>query len=87
VGIAEPVAEHRQAETPVPPEPETREDKTPAEEAAPVPEPVPEPEPEPADEVDETAAIREWARSQGIPVSVRGRIPQDVRDRYHMEKS
>jgi len=26
--------------------------------------------------------IREWAREQGIEVSARGRVPQDVRDKY-----
>lgn len=26
--------------------------------------------------------IREWAREQGIEVSPRGRVPQDVRDKY-----
>ncbi len=30
----------------------------------------------------DTAAIREWARSNGIKVSERGRIPQTVRDQY-----
>jgi Lsr2 len=30
----------------------------------------------------DTAAIREWARSQGLQVSERGRVPQSVRDQY-----
>jgi len=30
----------------------------------------------------DTAAIREWARSNGVQVSERGRIPQTVRDQY-----
>lgn len=30
----------------------------------------------------ETAAIREWAESQGIKVASRGRIPADVVERY-----
>lgn len=30
----------------------------------------------------ETAAIREWAESQGLKVATRGRIPADIVDRY-----
>ena len=30
----------------------------------------------------DTAAIREWARSQGLQVSERGRVPQSIRDQY-----
>jgi hypothetical protein len=30
----------------------------------------------------ETAAIREWAESQGIKVASRGRIPADIVERY-----
>jgi hypothetical protein len=30
----------------------------------------------------EAAKIREWARSQGLPVPERGRIPADLADRY-----
>ena len=30
----------------------------------------------------DTAAIREWARSQGLQVSERGRVPQSLRDQY-----
>ncbi|MEY9211319.1 Lsr2 family protein [Thermobifida halotolerans] len=31
----------------------------------------------------DTRAVREWARSRGIQVSERGRIPQHVLDAYH----
>ena len=31
----------------------------------------------------ETAAIREWAESQGLKVATRGRIPADIVERYH----
>lgn len=31
----------------------------------------------------EAKAVREWARSQGIAVPERGRIPGDVRERYN----
>ncbi|MGY3128176.1 hypothetical protein ACVWW9_001675 [Agrococcus sp. UYP33] len=31
----------------------------------------------------ETAAIREWAESQGLKVATRGRIPADIVDRYN----
>jgi hypothetical protein len=31
----------------------------------------------------DTARIREWARSEGIPVSDRGRIKADIRERYY----
>lgn len=31
----------------------------------------------------EAQAIRDWAGTQGIPLSDRGRIPQHVIDRYH----
>jgi len=30
----------------------------------------------------EAALIREWARSQGLPVPERGRIPADLADKY-----
>jgi nucleoid-associated protein Lsr2 len=30
----------------------------------------------------EAAKIREWARSQGLPVPERGRIPADLADKY-----
>ena len=30
----------------------------------------------------DTAAIREWARAQGLQVSGRGRVPQSLRDQY-----
>jgi hypothetical protein len=30
----------------------------------------------------EAAAIREWARSQGLPVPERGRIPADLAEKY-----
>ncbi len=30
----------------------------------------------------DTAAIREWARSQGMKISDRGRIPADIIDKY-----
>lgn len=31
----------------------------------------------------ETAAIREWAESQGLKVATRGRIPADIVERYN----
>ncbi len=34
---------------------------------------------------DQSRAIREWAQSKGITVSDRGRIKQDIVDRYHAE--
>jgi hypothetical protein len=34
---------------------------------------------------DQNRAIREWAHNKGIDVSDRGRIKQDVVDRYHAE--
>jgi hypothetical protein len=34
---------------------------------------------------DQNRAIREWAQSRGIDVSDRGRIKQEVVDRYHAE--
>jgi len=34
---------------------------------------------------DQNRAIREWAQSKGIPVSDRGRIKQEVVDRYNAE--
>src|SRR6266511_3314748 len=34
---------------------------------------------------DQNRAIREWAQSKGIPVSDRGRIKQEIVDRYHAE--
>ena len=34
---------------------------------------------------DQNRAIREWAQSKGIAVSDRGRIKQDIVDRYHAE--
>lgn len=30
----------------------------------------------------ETSAIREWARSQGLKISDRGRIPADILEKY-----
>jgi len=30
----------------------------------------------------DNAAIREWARSNGLQVSERGRVPQSLRDQY-----
>jgi hypothetical protein len=35
---------------------------------------------------EETGAIREWARSQGHPVSSRGRVPADLIQAYHKAK-
>ena len=32
---------------------------------------------------NETAAIREWAESQGMKVATRGRLPADIVERYH----
>jgi hypothetical protein len=34
---------------------------------------------------DQNRAIREWAQSKGIPVSDRGRIKQEIVDRFHAE--
>jgi hypothetical protein len=34
---------------------------------------------------DQNKAIREWAQSKGITVSDRGRIKQEIVDRYHAE--
>lgn len=34
---------------------------------------------------DQTRAIREWAVAKGIAVSDRGRIKQEIVDRYHAE--
>jgi nucleoid-associated protein Lsr2 len=34
---------------------------------------------------DQNRAIREWAHTKGIDVSDRGRIRQDIVDRYHAE--
>ena len=34
---------------------------------------------------DQNRAIREWAQAKGIDVSDRGRIKQDIVDRYHAE--
>jgi hypothetical protein len=34
---------------------------------------------------DQNKAIREWAQSKGIQVSDRGRIKQEIVDRYHAE--
>jgi nucleoid-associated protein Lsr2 len=34
---------------------------------------------------DQNRAIREWAQSKGITVSDRGRIKQEIVDRYHAE--
>jgi hypothetical protein len=34
---------------------------------------------------DQNRAIREWAQNKGIDVSDRGRIKQEVVDRYHAE--
>ena len=34
---------------------------------------------------DQNRAIREWAHNKGIAVSDRGRIKQDIVDRYHAE--
>jgi Lsr2 len=34
---------------------------------------------------DQNSAIREWARAKGLPVSDRGRIRQDIIDRYQAE--
>jgi hypothetical protein len=36
-------------------------------------------------ERDQNRAIREWAHTKGIDVSDRGRIKQDIVDRYHAE--
>ncbi|HEY2206292.1 MAG TPA: Lsr2 family protein [Pseudonocardia sp.] len=37
----------------------------------------------PAADREQNQAIRDWARSQGMDVSDRGRIPSDVIDAYH----
>jgi hypothetical protein len=34
---------------------------------------------------DQNRAIREWAQTKGLDVSDRGRIKQDILDRYHAE--
>ncbi len=34
---------------------------------------------------DQNKAIREWAQSKGLDVSDRGRIKQEIVDRYHAE--
>jgi hypothetical protein len=34
---------------------------------------------------DQNRAIREWAQAKGIAVSDRGRIKQEIVDRYHAE--
>jgi hypothetical protein len=34
---------------------------------------------------DQNRAIREWAQSKGIQVSDRGRIKQEIVDRYNAE--
>jgi hypothetical protein len=34
---------------------------------------------------DQSRAIREWAQGKGIAVSDRGRIKQEIVDRYHAE--
>lgn len=34
---------------------------------------------------DQNRAIREWAQSKGLDVSDRGRIKQEIVDRYHSE--
>jgi hypothetical protein len=34
---------------------------------------------------DQTRAVREWARAKGLDVSDRGRIKQEVVDRYNAE--
>lgn len=35
----------------------------------------------------EANVIREWAKDQGIEVSARGRIPEDIRERYYAERA
>lgn len=35
----------------------------------------------------DTARIREWARSQGIPVPERGRVSAELRERYERESN
>jgi len=90
-GIAEPVAEHRTAETSeskIPPETRVQRPKPPP--APPLPPPVIPPAPAPpaaapsaaGEDVNETTLIRDWAKSKGLTVGDRGRIPQDVKDRY-----
>lgn len=39
--------------------------------------------PRPVIDREQSQAIREWARSHGLKVSERGRIPSDVIDAYH----
>lgn len=51
-------------------------------EPVPVPEPEPEPEPEPAPERPTNAEVRAWAKTQGIDVHGRGRLPDDIVDQY-----
>lgn len=36
-------------------------------------------------ERDQNRAVREWAQAKGLPVSDRGRIKQEIVDRYHAE--
>ncbi|AYY11484.1 Lsr2 family protein [Actinobacteria bacterium YIM 96077] len=35
----------------------------------------------------DTAAVREWARAQGLKVSDRGRIPADIMEKYEASRS
>lgn len=48
------------------------------------PEPASEPEPEPASEPERptNAEVRAWAKTQGIDVSARGPVPDDLVDQY-----
>jgi uncharacterized protein YhaN len=39
------------------------------------------------DAKDERAAAREWAQSQGIPVSARGRLPEEILKQYRASRS
>lgn len=41
--------------------------------------------PRPATDRDQNKAIREWAQSKGIAVSDRGRIKQEIVDRFNAE--
>lgn len=34
--------------------------------------------------IDQRMAIREWAKTQGLSVSQRGRIAQDIVDQFHL---
>jgi hypothetical protein len=36
--------------------------------------------------VTDTAAVREWARAQGLKVSDRGRIPADILEKYEASR-